>query len=358
MGGSSASGRGALLLSESTGFLHLHLRRMLPLFLAVALPIFCACRSETYYVFDDPPPSSEPELPPAEAAYRPVDGNATWAPSDDRIAYLHRSKPDEPGGIYEVRLDAFHRPTDRRLVLQPRGAVAWLRYSTDSRSLAFCMSADIYTLDLATGELRQVTNIHDAQSPDWHPDGRHIIYNRVSWGIGIYPPADSGGIRIVDLDTGLDEPLRLRSGRVLWGGEARIARDGRRVVFRHYRPETGGLEIMLYSPDFDEVKRLTATGWICDYPRWRRNDARILFEVNIPIFRPDPWYSIAADGEDMSPYLRPGLILNLGLNAEFNRDDTMFVLTARDANSEDGVLWIRQVGADGVVDAWQVTDYR
>jgi hypothetical protein len=50
--------------------------------------------------------------------------------------------------------------------------------------------------------------------------------------------------------------------------------------------------------------------------------------------------------------------VNLGPGGEVSADGTMFVLTIRDSDSDDGVLWIRRLGADGVVDAWQVTDYR
>jgi hypothetical protein len=325
--------------------------------LIAAILVAASCEHKRDCVVDATSLSGEPELPPAEPGYRLVDWRPAWAPSGDRIAYDHRSEPGEPGGIYEVRLDQFRRPIGRRLVVQPNGEVNWLRYSPDSGRLVFCMSADMHILDMSTGEVTQATHVRDGQSPDWHPDGRHIIYNRVSGG-GYYPEADSGGLRIVDIDTWVDEPLRLRGGRVVWGGAARMAHDGRRVVYTVYQPETGGLELMLYSPDLEVPMRLTSTGWTCHNPRWFKNDTQLLFSVEVPIFDPDPWYSVPATGGESSPYLRADRLLNLGREAVFNPDDTMFVLTARDTDSEDGVLWIREVGTDGLAGAWQVTDYR
>lgn len=359
--GESGDGGAVIYRSGWAGRVLLHPMRALGLIVAAALPILCACASETRRVADAPsPPSSsiEPELPPLEDAFTTVDWKATWGPADDRIAYLHRSTSGEPAGVYEVLLDGHRRPTSRRVVLRPRLEVSSFRYSPDSRLLTLCMSADIYVLDLETGGLRQVTRTRDAMGIDWHPDGRHIFYVRGTWSPDIYPPADSGNVRLVDVESLNDEPLRFRGGRVLWGGEARIARDGRRVLISRCSPETRGSEIFLYSPDFDQAERLTSRGWMCDSPAWHQNDTRILFRVDVPVFSPDPWYSVTPDGGNLSPYLRPGLILNLGLRAEFNWDGTMFVITARDADSEDGVSWIRQIGAGGVVAAWQVTDYR
>lgn len=343
--------------SGNRNSLALRWRVVLTLFWGAVLLSDCAEETPSHLSLP-PPPSIEPELPPREPPATLVDWKATWGPAYDRIAYLHRSVPGEPEGIYEVLLDSNYRAVSRHVILHPQLETYSMRYSPDSKHLALVMSLNVYILGVDGGDLWQVTHTNDAVGVDWCLDGRHFIYVRGTWSPDIYPAADSGNIRFVDLDAWTDRPFPYRSGRVLWGSEARMARDGRRVVFSSYNPETRGSDIFLYAPEYDRPRNVTPRGWHGTCPIWYENDSRILFQVDIPIFSPDPWYSITADGGDLTPFVRPGVVVNLGLEAAVNEDATMCVLTARDANSEDGVLWIRRFGPHGIEEAWQVTDYR
>lgn len=130
-----------------------------------------------------------------------TDFDPTWSPVADTIAFVRsRATSEGPAGIYLVGSDGgvprlvspgeFHElrydPTGQRVATAVHGNLVTILVATDTRTLVLVSEGPI----------------HD---PDWSPDGTRIVYGR---GGGTSRPADSTGIHIVDLTTGVNAPMR------------------------------------------------------------------------------------------------------------------------------------------------------
>lgn len=97
---------------------------------------------------------------------------AAWSPTGEQIAVYDRRS------IWILDLNT----GDKRLVFSQsvERATGWgLSWSSDGTRLAFAFGAgraDIYILDLVTGNLHQLTHGGDNDYPTWSPDGRLIAY--------------------------------------------------------------------------------------------------------------------------------------------------------------------------------------
>lgn len=106
----------------------------------------------------------------------------SWAPQGDRLAYFVRSEKDRALVIQNVVTRQVERKIDMTTVDAPESP----DFSPDGRTIAFAASrgliGDIFTIDLGTGEITNLTNDEFADyAPTWAPDGRSIVYlKRVS----------------------------------------------------------------------------------------------------------------------------------------------------------------------------------
>ena len=127
-----------------------------------------------------------------------VSGTVTWHPEGDHLVYA-RTKTNAEGYLFSdlYRFDPQTKETDR-LTYDLRAAAP--AYSPDGSHIAFLGqsdgSANLYALDVASGEARRLTHRHDgtqASEPVWHPNGEWI-YLTLSRGGGrdIYRVAVDG----------------------------------------------------------------------------------------------------------------------------------------------------------------------
>ncbi|MEM1054920.1 MAG: BamA/TamA family outer membrane protein [Bacteroidota bacterium] len=110
-------------------------------------------------------------------AIRFIESAGTWSPSGNQFAYVVFA-----GGDNEIAiLDVDRRDVVRRITVRGVGAIKDPAWSPDGTQIAFSGVAggltDLYTVDLASGEVRQLTSdrFTDLQA-NWHPDGRRLVF--------------------------------------------------------------------------------------------------------------------------------------------------------------------------------------
>ena len=148
-------------------------------------------------------------------------GNAvpwmSWSPVGDRIAYFARKEKQKEVVLQNV----LTRKIEKRFVIKSVDMAESPDISPDGKWLAFAglrnAIGDIFTLDLETGDVKNVTN--DAfgdYGPTWTPDGKGIVYlARVSGNDKLFQldlatgkktqltfgTHDDGGAQFIDADT-------------------------------------------------------------------------------------------------------------------------------------------------------------
>lgn len=160
-------------------------------------------------------------------------------------------------------------------------------FSSDGRHLVFVRESNdadgylgptsISTMDLATGEVRelQATTPGGGSSPDWSPDGDHILFSRPglrSEGSSLAPIEP--GVFVIGVD---GQGLRQVTPATLPALDAAWSPDGRRIVFvspRSDRPERVG-DLYTIRPDGSDPRPLTTDGTAAS-PRVMP-DGRILY---------------------------------------------------------------------------------
>lgn len=116
---------------------------------------------------------------------QPASGSAltpAWSPDGRKIAVRSRSA-GESGGIYVVALG--ERPSGRGFSQKIAEAPLiddQLSWSPDARYIAYAnktgSETDIYTVELTTGNIRQITDGRgNNQSPSWSPNGKEIAFS-------------------------------------------------------------------------------------------------------------------------------------------------------------------------------------
>jgi WD40 repeat protein len=106
-----------------------------------------------------------------------ISSSGDWSPDANQFAFIVFAQGDHEVAL----LDARRGSITRRVKLPGIGAVNNVAWSPNGRTLALSGMkggiSDIYTLDLTSGALRQLTNDRFADlHPAWSPDGRTIAF--------------------------------------------------------------------------------------------------------------------------------------------------------------------------------------
>jgi TolB protein len=127
------------------------------------------------------------ETGPGEACF------PRWSPDGSKIAFV--AKEEERWEISTINIDGTQYRSWTRTAPRLRGMYGPIDWSPDSTRIVFHadtepFEADLYILDIRSGEVRNVTN--DAwfdEAPSWTPDGRGIVFMSTrggSWTWGLF----------------------------------------------------------------------------------------------------------------------------------------------------------------------------
>jgi len=291
-------------------------------------------------------------FPPCTA--RVLDLYPAWSPDGSEIAYFHAGTENTLRGIYAVPVGNPVEGADAppELLLQT-GSAEWLRFSPTGDRLVFWSGGDIWVLDRNSRVPTQITFDQNSTAADWHPSGESVVYSRV---IEAEDPADSGGIRSVDLTTGENLPIRRQGGGVIYGGHPRWHPDGGSIVFFFGDWTTGNqsTEIFRVFPNASDYIFLTRLGWQARDPHWFRGGDQVVFRAQ-PAGKIDT-YVMDADGSSVQRFLSDDQPTGfLGGAFDFSPDGTSVAISQRDASGGYVVLWIIELTAAGEFPRRQLT---
>ena len=102
----------------------------------------------------------------------------SWSPAGDRLAYFVRTEKERTLIVQNV----LTKKIDVRIAMKAVDEPESPTFSPDGKTIAFAALkgaiGDIYTIDLATGAIANLTNDEFADSgPTYSPDGSFIVYN-------------------------------------------------------------------------------------------------------------------------------------------------------------------------------------
>ena len=175
---------------------------------------------------DDPAGPHDP-LP---SNFEVVDWAYHMTPDGSRVIYRHRTSRDRVGGVYILEI----ADTITQTLLFPDSLPFFAsdcRFSPDGKRVVYTRDfrSDIYVRDLSDSTDTQITFTYgNAQSPDWDPTGRYVVYMRIFLDYGM--PDSSAGLHIVDTETMEDVSLRA-AGSVIFGTDPRWSPDGSQIAF-------------------------------------------------------------------------------------------------------------------------------
>jgi hypothetical protein len=107
-----------------------------------------------------------------------ISSSGAWSPDSRKFAFIVFAEGDNEIDI----LDVESRRVERRIRARGVEAVSHVAWSPDGQSLAFSGMqggvSDLYVMNLASGDLRRLTNDRYADlHPTWSPDGRSIAFS-------------------------------------------------------------------------------------------------------------------------------------------------------------------------------------
>jgi len=204
------------------------------------------------------------------------DGSAnvfpTWAPAGNMYAFLS-NKGNEYLSITSLYVHHVDRERTEKLVDGVNSSVSW---SPDGKKIAYSKVSkpnkhfshyqDVYTYDLASKKERPITRNFRAQSPDWSPDGKTILF--------VVTKDGTQNIATVHLETkALTYLTNFENGEQVYS--PRWSPSGKMIVFSVAKRDNR--DIALISADGKKVKYLIEDNTDSRDPVFSVDGSRIYF---------------------------------------------------------------------------------
>ncbi|MYB94343.1 hypothetical protein F4167_16010 [Candidatus Poribacteria bacterium] len=199
-------------------------------------------------------------------------GHARWSRDGRQIAFamdLHSEIPGNLQGVaqqYEIFIMNRDGTRQHNLTEHPAqdGSPSW---SPDGKSLVFDSSRagggtlELFMMDIASRQVRQLTHLGFAASPDWSPDGKKIVFEYIK-------PGEGRHIYTINANGGKPHPVLRKQRKGRFGDTATIS------AFPSWSPDG---EYILYSEmEIDAKRRIANSVLIVN------KDTRHLKTLDIP----------------------------------------------------------------------------
>lgn len=151
-------------------------------------------------------------------------------------------------------------------------------WSPDGSRIAMRYRGDIWTVDLADGELHQWTDdaVHFPHWPAWSPDGRYILYSLITQ--GAFEPDTTWGLKVIDTADGTQRAILSGGRAILSGSRAAWSPNGRYIIISTPLTERVIYELFVVAPDGSGYRRLTALGGSAMNPAWTADGSQVFFD--------------------------------------------------------------------------------
>ena len=176
-----------------------------------------------------------------------------WFPDGKQILFKRRHRPNRKFGLFLMNGDATNI---RQLTEDDGSSINGGSFSPDGKSIVFYKSIridekwdfGIYVLNIETGKLKEIANIHGIQC-QWSPDGKRIVF---AW------PQNSPSHTIWIMDSDGHNPRRLVPEPVIgdfitYRSQPHWSPDSQQIVFVQKEYKYVNVPVMI--PDVGNVRR-------------------------------------------------------------------------------------------------------
>ncbi len=185
--------------------------------------------------------------------------NGHWSPDGSRIVFQsdHQNEPEDTPDIYIIDSNGENMV---EILDTPDVPDFGPRWSPTGEQILYVSGPagvfDIYTMNTGGSEITQITDVGNATSAAWSPDGNSIVFAAGAQVVDLY---------IIDKDGTTESLVRLTEDEFANNAPA-WSPDGEKIVF--YSNRSGNLDLWTINADGTGLTQLTDDAFINFFPDW------------------------------------------------------------------------------------------